>query len=186
MYKQLWSLLNRSKTLAHCKKQLFLVKMSFTHVLECSQTNKRIFHLTSLLLFWVSTIFLYVLISFSLGLAIFYISLCHTIGFFHNKIKQHVSKHGVYFVSTIFLYISLSHFHQDWRSSLTNFHHIAHNGILKSLVIYQQLWSLLHLCQILCHCVSYSYSKTLTQGKKTRFLVKMSLIHVGSNAPTRT
>ena len=30
----------------------------------------------------------------------------------------------------------------------------------KTAVIYQQLWSFLPLCQILCHCVSYSHSKT--------------------------
>ena len=32
-------------------------------------------------------------------------------------------------------------------------------GYLKSIVIYQQLGSLLPLCQILCHYVYYSYSQ---------------------------
>ena len=43
----------------------------------------------------------------------------------------------------------------------------------KSVVMCQQLWSFLHLCLILCHCVSYSYSKTC--------LFKMFLIRIGSS-----
>ena len=41
-------------------------------------------------------------------------------------------------------------------------------GYLKSIVIYQQLGSLLPLCQILCHYVYYSYSKTKTTKKYVR------------------
>ena len=40
--------------------------------------------------------------------------------------------------------------------------------------------SFLFLCQILCHYVSYSYSKTLAYDKK-RFLVKLSLICMGKH-----
>ena len=39
----------------------------------------------------------------------------------------------------------------------------------------QQRRAFLFLCKILCHYVSYSYSKTLAYGKKKQFLVKMSL-----------
>ena len=40
---------------------------------------------------------------------------------------------------------------------------------LRSVVMYQQLWTFLHLCQILCHYVPYSYSKTLVYGKNICF-----------------
>ena len=39
------------------------------------------------------------------------------------------------------------------------------------------------ICQILCHYVSYSYSKMLKYNKK-RYFVKMSLIRLGSIVPT--
>ena len=40
---------------------------------------------------------------------------------------------------------------------------------LKSVLMYQQVWSFLPLCYFLCDYVCYSYSKTLAYGKKTVF-----------------
>ena len=40
------------------------------------------------------------------------------------------------------------------------------------------------LRQILCHHVSFSYSKTLAYNKKQMFLVKMFLIRISENVPT--
>ena len=55
---------------------------------------------------------------------------------------------------------------------------------LKSVVMCQQLWLFLPLCQILYHHMSYSYSKTLTYGKKL-FFVNMCLIHMDTYVPTK-
>ena len=60
---------------------------------------------------------------------------------------------------------------------------MAYGDLLKGVVMCQQPWAFLFLCQILSHYVSYSCSKTLAYGKKTRFLVKMSLIRMGLYVP---
>ena len=39
--------------------------------------------------------------------------------------------------------------------------------LLQGVVMWQQPWAFLFLCQILSHYMTYSYSKTLTYGKKT-------------------
>ena len=58
--------------------------------------------------------------------------------------------------------------------------------LLKGVVMCQQPWAFLFLCQILSYFVSYSCSKTLAYGKKTQFLVKMSLIHMGLYVPVKS
>ena len=56
---------------------------------------------------------------------------------------------------------------------------------LKSVVMYQQLWSFLPLFPLFCHYMPYSYSMILAYGKK-QLLFKMSSIHMGSNVPAQT
>ena len=53
---------------------------------------------------------------------------------------------------------------------------------LKGVVMCQQPRAFSFLCQISSHYLFYLHSKTLAYGKK-RFLVKMSLIRMGSYVP---
>ena len=57
--------------------------------------------------------------------------------------------------------------------------------ILKSWTIYQQLWSFLVLCKILCHYKSLAPSKSMPQKRNHDFTERYPNIKVGTYKPMR-